>query len=115
MVRVIECNELKDMMDSGESFVLVNVLDPSDFENEHICGSINIPVSTIGKDAVNILNKDDTIILHCSGYSCTASGIAADKLDSLGFSDVWMFEGGIEEWKKSGYCLEGMAYKEQAA
>jgi len=115
MVRNITKDELKDMMDSGESFVLVNVLDPADFENEHICGSINIPASTIARDALDILNKDDTIILYCSGAKCTASGIASEKLDALGFSDVWRYEGGVEEWKNSGYCVEGLAYRGKVA
>lgn len=115
MVRDITREELKEMMDGGESFVLINVLDPEDFENEHICGSINLPVSTIARDAVNLLNKDDTLVVHCSNAACTANAIAADKLDSIGFSDIWRYEGGIEDWKAAGYCLEGLAYKGKAA
>ncbi len=115
MVRDITREELKEMMDSGESFVLVNVLDPADFENEHICGSINIPATTVARDALEMLNKDETIILYCSGPKCTASSIAAEKLDTLGFSDIWRFEGGMQEWKNSGYCVEGLAYKGKVA
>lgn len=115
MVRDITRDELKGMMDGGESFVLVNVLDPADFENEHICGSINIPASTIARDALEMLNKDDTIIVYCSGPKCVASSIAAEKLDTLGFSDVWRYEGGLQEWKDSGYCVEGLAYKGKIA
>lgn len=115
MVRDITREQLKEMMDGGESFVLINVLDPEDFENEHICGSINLPVSTIARDAVNLLNKDDTLVVHCSNPACTASEIAADKLDSIGFNDIWRFKGGIEDWKAAGYCLEGLAYKGKAA
>lgn len=115
MIRDINRDELKEMMDAGESFVLINVLDPEDFENEHICGSINMPVSTIARDAENLLNKDDTIVVHCSNKACTASRIASEKLDSIGFSDIWRYEGGIEDWKAAGYCVEGLAYKGKAA
>lgn len=115
MVRDINRDELKEMMDGGESFVLINVLDPQDFENEHICGSINLPSATIARDAVEVLNRNDTVIVHCSGPACTASRIAAEKLDSLGFGDVWRYAGGIEDWKAAGYCMEGMAYKGKAA
>lgn len=115
MVRDLTREDLKEMMDKGESFVLVNVLDPEDFEYEHLCGSINIPAPTIGRDAPGILNKDDTIVLYCSGPRCVASAIAADKLDSLGYSDIWRYEGGIKEWKEAGYCIEGLAYKGKAA
>lgn len=115
MIRDITREELKEMMDAGESFVLINVLDPEDFENEHICGSINIPSSTIARDAVNLLNRDDTIVVYCADTACTASSIAAEKLDSLGFSDIWRYEGGLADWKAAGYCVEGLAYKGKAA
>lgn len=115
MVRDITRDELKEMMDSGESFVLINVLDPEDFEQEHICGSINIPAGAIGREALNILGKDDTIVVYCTNTKCTASANAADKLDSLGFSDVWRYEGGVEDWKAGGLCVEGEAYRGKAA
>lgn len=115
MVREIKRDELKEMMDGGESFVLINVLDAQDFENEHICGSINLPSATVVRDAVELLDKNETVIVHCSGPACTASKIAAEKLDSLGFTDVWRYTGGIEDWKAAGYCMEGMAYKGKAA
>lgn len=114
MVKNIGRDDLKDMMDSGEVFFLVNVLDPEEFENERICGSINIPAPAVGRDSVNLLDKDDTIVLYCAGPSCTASAIAADKLNSLGFSDIWRFEGGLKEWKEAGYCVEGLAHEKAA-
>lgn len=115
MSRKIALEELKGMMDSGGGFTLVNVLDSMEFRNEHICGSINIPVSNIDADAGYLLDKEETVIVHCSGPLCSASKMAGDKLESLGFKDVRLFEGGIEEWKKAGYCLEGNLYRERAA
>lgn len=115
MIRNISTDELKDMMDSGESFVLVNVLDADSFEDEHICGSINIPVDQVDEKAPGFIGKDETVIVYCSGPDCKASGRAADKLESLGFSDIWRFQGGIEEWKNAGLCLEGRIYAAKAA
>ncbi|MBI5493008.1 MAG: hypothetical protein HY893_08755 [Deltaproteobacteria bacterium] len=115
MIRNISTEELKGMMDSGQSFVLVNVLDGSSYEKEHICGSINIPVQEIAIEGPGLLNRGETVILHCSGPGCTASLSAATKLEAIGYRDIRVFEGGIEEWKKAGYCLEGEAYKEAAA
>ncbi len=115
MIRNIGTEELKGMMDSGVSFVLVNVLESSSFENEHICGSISMPVQEISQEAPGLLNRDETVIVHCSGPACAASLSAAEKLETLGYKDIRRFEGGIEEWKKAGYCLEGTVYKEAAA
>lgn len=115
MTRDITREELKEMMDSGISFVLVNVLDPGAFANEHICGSINLPASTIGRDAARMLDRDETIVVYCSNTACEASAAAADKLASVGFSDIWRYEGGTEDWKAAGYCVEGLAYRGRAA
>lgn len=115
MIRNIKTEELKKMIDSGESFVIVNVLDAEDYDLEHICGSINIPVAKVSEEAPKVINKFEKVIVHCSGPSCKASAAAAEKLDKLGYSDVMRYEGGIEEWKAAGYCLEGEAYKEAAA
>lgn len=114
MVRDISRDELKDMMDRGDEFVLVNVLDHESFEDEHICGSINIPVKKI-QDATDLINRNETVVVHCSGPGCKASEFAADELDRLGFTDVRRFEGGIEEWKDAGYCIEGSMYRAYAA
>lgn len=111
MSRSISRDELKGMMDSGESFVLVNVLDNEDYENEHICGSINIPVEYIEDDAKDLIGKDETVIVHCYSPGCEAGKEAADILENLGYKDVRTFEGGIEEWKNAGYCLEGRMYE----
>lgn len=114
MLRTIERDELKRLMDSGNALALVNVLDKSDFENEHICGSINIPVDEIEKEATKLIHKGEVVIVHCAGTMCTASEMAAEKLEKLGYKNVRRFVGGIEEWKKAGYCLEGSAYRKAA-
>lgn len=115
MIRNIDTDELKDMMDSGESFVLVNVLDAGSYEDEHICGSINIPVTQIDEKASGLIGREETVVVYCSGPDCKASASAADKLEALGYRDIWRFEGGIEQWKNSGLCLEGKAYAAKAA
>lgn len=113
MLKTINSKEIKDMMDRGTEFVIVNVLDKKAFENERICGSINIPVTQI-QEAVHLIARDETVVVHCSGPSCTASETAAKELEKLRFSDVRRFVGGIEEWKKAGYCLEGALYEKAA-
>lgn len=113
MFKTINAKEVKSMMDRGEEFVLVNVLDKESFEKERICGSINIPVAEIG-DAVQRIKRDETVIVHCLGTECTASEAAANELVKLRFRDVRRFTGGIEEWKKEGFCLEGKLHERAA-
>lgn len=110
MWRTISRNELKNMIDRNEDFVLVDVLSNRHFEEEHIKSAINCPADEIERKAKNLFNKKDKIVVYCSGYGCTASHEAAKKLVEMGYKNVWRFEGGISEWKKTGYPLEGRTY-----
>ena len=105
MAETISAEELKEKMDDGEDFTLINVLTEESYKNEHIPGSINIPYQDIAKHYKE-LDKDKDIIVHCSDEFCDASSIAYDKLKKLGFDKVIDFEGGIEEWKENGFHLE---------
>lgn len=114
MLRTISTDELNRLVNKGGNFVIVNVLDRSEFESEHICGSVNIPLDDIEKEAPKFVSKNEQVIVHCSGTMCTASESAGNKLISMGYKNVRRYKGGIEEWKKAGHCLEGKAVKKAA-
>lgn len=105
MTETITAEELKDKIDDGEDFTLINVLARESYEEEHIPRSINIPYQDIAKHYKE-LDKDGEIIVHCSDEFCDASSIAYEKLNKLGFDNVIDFEGGIEEWKEKGYPIK---------
>lgn len=115
MIRAIERDELRGMMDAGENFVLVCALEPEEFDRERICGSIGIPAADIEKNALNLINKYETVVVYGSGEGGGMDRDAADKLESLGYNDIWMYEGGLKEWRESGYCVEGSLHREKAA
>jgi adenylyltransferase/sulfurtransferase len=89
--------ELKEKMDRGEDFLLIDVREPHEFEIVRIPGSILIPLSNfIDGSAIPTLPRDKQIVMHCrSGVrSATSLGI----LKSAGFSDATHVEGGVLAW-----------------
>lgn len=92
----------KNANEGKEDFVLINVLSRAHFNERHIPGSINIPYEDderfVGrvKDAAG--SKERKIIVYCAGPECDASRNAAKKLSAEGFSDVYAYEGGTQEW-----------------
>lgn len=114
MARLITTGEIMRMIDEDERFVLVNVLKNSDYEEEHICGSINIPLEDIEKQAPEVLgDMEEKIIAYCAGPECTASEEAAEKLTALGYKEILRYKGGMEEWTTEGHCTEGAAIDRQ--
>ena len=97
--------ELIRKKEAGESFLLVNVLDPRYFRKQHIPGSINIPADAadfIEKIEGHVQSRDDVIVVHCADTDCQASPRAARRLDEAGFTRVYDYEAGMKGWIKAG-------------
>jgi rhodanese-related sulfurtransferase len=85
----------------------VNALAREAFEETRIPGSISIPASDALRLAPDVLDREQPVIVYCSSRSCTASPTLAQKLVDIGFTDVADFAGGIEEWERAGYPMQG--------
>ncbi len=104
-MKTITKEELKEKMEAG-GVVLVEVLKPEKYKEEHIKGAVNIPTKEIVTEAKQKFDKDDMIVVYCSDFECTASPTAARKLTDAGFTNIYDFEGGKKEWKEAGYPME---------
>ena len=106
-MKIIKAEELKKKIDSGEDFVLIDVLSKESFEVQHIPKSISIPVGELEERASKELpEKNKEIIVYCASKTCQASPAAAKKLEELGYKNVTDFEDGLAGWKEAGYEFE---------
>ena len=106
--QTIEAEELRDrLMSETDRPVLVNALAREAFEEQRIPGSVSIPASDALRLAPDVLARDQAVVVYCASRSCTASPTLAQKLVDIGFADVSDFEGGVEEWERAGFPLEG--------
>ena len=100
----INRNELKEMNQSHQDFVLINVLEQEQFNKEHIRTSINIPVGDddfVGKVKEVAGTKDRNVVVYCASFDCDASTKAAKKLEDAGFKCVFDYEGGTKDWMEA--------------
>lgn len=92
----ITASDGKTLMDSGDSFILVDVRRADEYETAHIPGAINIPNESLESTQPEALpDLDATIIVYCR--TGVRSKQAADKLVDIGFTDVKDM-GGIVDW-----------------
>lgn len=87
---------------------VINVLDKKFYDDAHIPGSIQIPVMEV-VDRVKNWSKSTEIVVYCSNYKCTASGMIAKKLKKAGFEKVFAYEAGMAGWKQAGLPVDGLA------
>jgi len=103
-MNLISREELREKLNRGDKFKLVNALGDWAYEAKRIPGSINISNM---QDAKKMLDPDDEIIIYCSNPLCPASIIGYQILVRSGYKKVRRYAGGIQDWEEAGYPLEG--------
>ena len=88
--------EAKEIMDTEERYVILDVRSQSEYDEKHIPGAILIPDTEIEAKAEDILTeKDQLILVYCR--SGRRSKNAAAMLAKMGYTNVNEF-GGINDW-----------------
>ncbi|MGH3321922.1 MAG: adenylyltransferase/sulfurtransferase MoeZ [Streptosporangiaceae bacterium] len=95
----VTATELKEMMDRGEDFMLVDVREPHEYEIVRIPGAVLVPKDRIlSGEALSELPQDRPLVLHCKTGGRSAEALAA--LKKAGFSDARHVQGGVTAWAK---------------
>jgi rhodanese-related sulfurtransferase len=107
MANEISTEELKEKIDSGADFHLVETLLPEEFEKWHLPGAENIHFKKMGEAAKERFSTEDEIVVYCHDEDCNASKLAVKKLESMGYANVLHYGGGKRAWREAGYPTEG--------
>ena len=92
----ITAEEAKEIMDSQDDYIILDVREQYEYDEGHIPGAILIPYTQIEEKAEKILpDKDQLILVYCR--SGRRSKTAAEALAELGYTNIKEF-GGIIDW-----------------
>ena len=104
-VRKITYDQFMQLRNSGEKYVLVDVLSADSFKDGHIEGSISLPFDTINeKSAKAKIAKGSHVVTYCASFQCLASTKAASEIAKLGYKTL-DYKGGLKEWQENGNKL----------
>ena len=97
--------EVKQKMDRGEKFYLVDVREESEWGKDHLPGAIHLGKGIIERDIeAKIPDTSSEIVLYCGGGF--RSALAADNLQKMGYTNVISMDGGYSGWKNASYRLD---------
>src|SRR5262245_31886072 len=105
--RIKECTiaDVKQKLDRGEKFHLVDVREESEFAAGHIPKATHLGKGIIERDIEEkIPDHNAPIILYCGGGF--RSALAADNLQKMGYTNVISMDGGWRGWKEAGFPTE---------
>jgi len=110
MNKTVTRSALRDKLDSGHKPLLIEALPAKYFQQAHLPGAINIPHDAIELLAPQVLpDRDAEIVVYCASENCKNSDIAAQRLATLGYSNVAVYLGGKADWQANGLPLESGA------
>ena len=92
----ITAEEAKQIMDTEEDYIILDVRTQEEYDQGHIPGAILIPDTEVEVTAEDVLtDKDQLILVYCR--SGRRSKLASEILVELGYTNIKEF-GGIIDW-----------------
>ena len=104
--RVKETNvdQVKQKLDRGEKFMLVDVREESEFAKDHLPGAIHLGKGVVERDIeARVPDLNTPLVLYCGGGF--RSALAADNLQKMGYTNVISMDGGVRGWREKGYPM----------
>jgi len=92
----ISVDELKELMDEGKDFQLIDVREPGEFEIANIKGEL-IPLQSVPNN-VEKIDKDKPVIVMCRSGKRSANAIMYLE-QNFGYTNLSNLEGGILAWR----------------
>jgi rhodanese-related sulfurtransferase len=103
-IRELTVEQVKNMLDRGETFTLIDVREESEWAKDHLPGAVHLGKGIIERDIEQrIPDTGAKMVLYCGGGF--RSALAADNLRKMGYTNVLSMDGGIRGWRESGYPL----------
>ena len=99
-VELITCPQLKEMHESKENPVLVDVRRHSEWDEGHIDGAIHIYLGRL-PERLDEIPMGRPVVVQCK--TGTRSSFAASVLIRAGRKNIYNLLGGFDAWKKLGY------------
>lgn len=109
-MRHIQPEDLKELLDSGHRFNLVDTLPADQYTKNHLPGAGNACVFEVTfpeQLAAVTTDLDTTLVLYGSSSHSRDAETAAEKCERLGYTNLAVLVGGIAAWKSAGFPLEG--------
>jgi rhodanese-related sulfurtransferase len=104
-VKTVDVRRLKEMLHDGTEFALLDIREAGQFGESHVLFAVPCPYSRIELDIGRLVpRKSATVVLTDDGRSGIAER-AVKRLQTLGYTDIAVVEGGNAAWVGAGYVL----------
>ena len=105
-IKEVSVAETRARMNANPDAKLIDVREDDEWRAGHAAGAEHIGKGIIERDIeTRVPDKSTELILYCGGGY--RSALAADVLQTMGYTNVWSMAGGWKAWRESGAPVEG--------
>ena len=101
--RVGDAAALKARMEQG-NVVVVHALNAENYAQGHVPGAVNVDYEKMTPEMLPS-DKAQALVFYCAGPMCPVSDMAAKKAAKWGHTNVWVYKGGIKQWRSAGMAV----------
>ena len=106
MTALISRDQLRAEIETGAVIVL-DALGGAYYEQQHLPGALPLVADEVETRAAELLpDRSAAIVTYCSNAACPNSQQVADRLASLGYTNVRKYADGIQDWVEAGLPVE---------
>jgi len=99
-IREVTVEETKQRMKANPAAKLIDVREDNEWEAGHAAGADHLGKGIIERDIeATVPDKATELLLYCGGGF--RSALAADVLQTMGYTNVFSMAGGWKAWKES--------------
>jgi rhodanese-related sulfurtransferase len=100
----VTAEEVIELIENNDSLVVIDARKSSDREKGWIEGSVGLPnTDTNAESLAKVLPEKSTpVLFYCNGVKCGRSVKSAEIAIAEGYSKIYWFRGGMEEWEAKG-------------
>lgn len=95
-MKYITTFELKEKMDKGEAFQIIDTREPEMFEECHIEGAISMPQIDL-PELSQLISREIPVIIYCI-YGVKSQAPYLYLTEKLKFRNIYILDGGIYQW-----------------
>lgn len=101
---LVSAEDVVDLVGTKDNLVIVDSRTSAHRAKGYIEGSVGLPDTETTPESLakNIPSKDTPVCFYCNGVKCGRSVVAAKMAVAEGYSEIYWFRGGWDEWAEKG-------------
>ena len=104
-IKEVSVAETRNRLSDNAEAKLIDVREDNEWDTAHAAGAIHLGKGIIERYIESTVpDKSAELILYCGGGY--RSALAADVLQSMGYTNVYSMAGGWKAWQESGAPVE---------